>query len=112
MPIQPIDLQTLFLQMNQVSKDQAAGKDAAAGAQANQAAEFIKRAEEESTSVVQSDATEEGVERVKDGTKRSTAREKKRGGKDVPDDGTETDSGVEEEVVKDPNLGHHIDISG
>ena len=108
MAIQPIDLQTLFLQMNQVSKDQAAGKDAEAVTLANQAEEFIKRTEEEATSVVQTDATEEGVERVKDGMKKSTARGKKKGTKG----GDEEVPEAEEEVVKDPNLGHHIDISG
>ena len=112
MAIQPIDLQTLFLQMNQVSKEQAAEKDAEAVSEATKAEAFIKKSEEDSTSVVQTSATEEGVERVKDGMNRPSPRSKKKAAKKEAEAEPEAADGDEDGIFKDPNLGHHIDISG
>jgi hypothetical protein len=111
MPIQPIDLQTLFMGMNQVGKDKASEKDTEALDSTNKAAQFIKKAEEQSKSTVQTDATERGVERVKDGRKKYSGKGKaqERGKEGVEDEATPEEGDAE---FKDPNLGHHIDISG
>jgi hypothetical protein len=111
MPIQPIDLQTLFMGMNQVGKDQASEKDSEALDRTNKAEQFIKKAEEQAKSTVQTEATDRGVERVKDGKKKYSGKEKAQEREEGESEDEEA-SGKADPEFKDPNLGHHIDISG
>lgn len=107
MPIKPIDLQTLFLQMNQVSKEQAAAKDGAVLQQSIQGAVLAKKREDEVKSV-QKPQAEEGSGRIADRESGTAAEEEAEGRKR----GSESGEPEEPEVVKDPDLGRRIDIQG
>jgi hypothetical protein len=106
--IQPIDLQTLFMRLNQVGKEQAAQKEAAHVAQEAQGSEIAKRSQDQSHSVNETKDLEEGLEGVKDG---------EQGGEET-EEGSEEQSQKDEadkakrKVFQDPALGTKIDISG
>jgi hypothetical protein len=112
MAIQPIDLQTLFSQMDKVGKSQAAAKDGLTVQQNIHGIENQRKLEENVQSVNEAQNTGEGAEAIND--KNYKRRE---GGK--PDEDKEKEKSEEEKaeekknsVIKDPALGRNIDISG
>ena len=108
MAIQPIDLQTLFTQLDKVGKEQAAQKDGSAIQQALQGAQAQKKAEEQIQSVNEAQNMGEGAERVKDrNTRKRQSDSGKRGHAETSEE-EEPDA----EVIRDPSLGTHIDVSG
>ncbi len=112
MPIKPIDLQTLFMQMGQVNKQQAMEKDGITARQILQGTNAEQKALQDSKSVHLTEDDEKQSGGVKNNEeKKSPSGEgdaQKKQGKDhdakQPSD--------EKEVVKDPKLGGHIDITG
>jgi hypothetical protein len=109
MAIQPIDLQTLFTQIDKVGKEQANLKDGVHIQDSLQGAQIQKKTEERVRTVNESQDTGEGAERVKDRNAR------KGGGEASGQDGRE--GGAEDEardpsVIRDPDLGMNIDVSG
>ncbi|MBN2354345.1 MAG: hypothetical protein JXD23_17375 [Spirochaetales bacterium] len=102
MPILPIDLQTLFAQMNQVGKEQSTLKEGAAIQSSMQGMGVVKQAEQRDSSVNESQNVGEGVESLKNEGKKQ--REKSRGKK------REREKEEKKEYFSDPALGHHIDI--
>jgi len=109
MPLLPIDLQTMFSQMTQVGKEQAALKDTAPQYQFAQATQIVKKAEEADNAVNQSREVGEGPDKVKESERRSRRR---RGGRQQAGGEKETPSGEERQVFSDPDLGHHVDVVG
>ena len=109
MSIKPIDLQTLFVKMDEVSKDQALAKEHSALQQSQAARSQVVREleddrrvsgapeEKELTPVKDEDSEESG----KRGRKRNKNGKKLREAK--------TDS---REIVTDPEVGRHVDLSG
>jgi len=111
MAIQPIDLQTLFSQLDKVGKAQAEQKEGLQIQQALQGALDQQKTDERIRSVNETQQTGEGAERVKDRTRRREGEHKgseKRG--DGRDEGAEEEADAE--VIRDPNLGRNIDVSG
>ncbi|MAG13892.1 MAG: hypothetical protein CMN78_04790 [Spirochaetales bacterium] len=121
MPIQPIDLQTLFMRLNQVGKEQAAQREAAHVAQTQQGSEIARRAEEQAHTVNETRDLEYGPEAVEDEEQKSK-RESKRGGErggqregqgeESKEQPAEQSHGTKKEIFKDPDLGTKIDIIG
>lgn len=109
MPLLPIDLQTLFSQANQVSKEQAIQKEAAPLAQSQQGAQMVQKTEQRDNAVNETNDQEEGPEQVKDRARRGADRKRrapaeKRGAKAPP-------VPPARDVVRDPALGRNIDIT-
>ena len=106
MPILPIDLQTLFTQMTQVGKDQSAQKDSQIQQQVFQASQIVKKTEEADNSVnIANEIKNELDEITADAKGNNSQKRNKKGAKEEP---TEENK----EIYTDPDLGHHIDISG
>jgi hypothetical protein len=108
MAIQPIDLQTLFTQLEKVAKTQSAQKEGLAIQQTMQGIENQKKTEEHIQEI--SEAREEGEgERVNDQNRR-----KQREGPDGEKrkNGEAEEDGEERAVIRDPTLGRNVDISG
>jgi len=105
MSIQPIDLQTLFLKMSQVGKDQAVEKESAILQQAAKGSEIEKRNQHSDTSVNKADNSDEGPEKTKDEKEHSgqSHDKRKRNKNSMYED---------KEILTDPDLGKNIDISG
>jgi hypothetical protein len=111
MPIRPIDLQTLLMQMSQVGRDQAIEKDGPALASAIQGAVAQKKEDESKESVRKAEDAKEGPEPVKDRRGRTKGKGSKAGeGGEGAEGGP--DDGPHEEVVRDPSLGNRVDLSG
>ncbi len=108
MPVTPLDLQTLFSQINQVGKEQAAQKEGAVLQQSMQANTMVKQAQVKDKTVNEAKEPDPEAVKVKDEKKNKTSLKKQteeRKGEEKKED-------AEREVVKDPALGTHIDISG
>lgn len=107
MPIKPIDLQTMFLQLGQVGKQQAAEKDGAL-LHAHLHGEQVHKTETEAAKAVQRpEDAQTATESIKDEDGSGQAdqgNEKRREEDDSPEKRVET--------ISDPALGGHIDISG
>ncbi len=111
MPIKPIDLQTLFMQLNQVSREQAAAKEGAMLQQSIQGAVLQKKQDDE-VKAVRRPVADEGTGKIRDRESRAPAGgEGEAQGEEGKAAGEEAESG-EPEIVRDPNLGRRIDISG
>lgn len=111
MPIRPIDLQTLLMQMAQVGRDQAIEKDAPALQSALQGAAAKAKDLEAKEGVKKAEDSKEGPMPVKD--RRSRGHEARGEGEEGK--GTEEADSEEkgrDEVVRDPSLGNRVDLSG
>ena len=108
MPIQPIDLQTLFAHINQVGKDQAVLKEGLAAQQEAHAKELIKETIHQDESINKSTKTDEENQKINDEDK--TGNQNKKGA------GKQKEKAPEEKkkinIFTDPDLGKNIDISG
>jgi len=110
MAIQPIDLQTLFTQLDKVAKTQTAQREGLALQQAIQGVQIQRKTEEHIQSVNETQNTgDDGVEKVKDqGSRRQeSGEEKKKKAGQKESEQEETPS----PVLYDPRLGRNIDIS-
>ena len=110
MPIRPIDLQTLLMQMSQVGRDQAIEKDGPALQSAMQGAVLQKKEIESKEAVRLPEGTKEGTAPIKDRAGRS--RERGSSGGAASEDEGEQREAPREEIVRDPSLGNRVDLSG
>jgi hypothetical protein len=107
MSIKPLDLQTMFVRMNEVSKTQSQTQQAAALQQSDEARKLAQQELMQDSSVP---ATKEGKEAQK-------VDEKEHGSGNKEESRPNTSSPKDEEkkkktIVQDPEMGTHIDISG
>ena len=105
MPLLPIDLQTVFSQVNQVGRDQALQQQASPQAQAQAAAELVREAQAKDAQVNETRSAGEGAEPVKEREGRKGGRRRPRGREAQP-------APARRPVFSDPELGRHVDISG
>jgi hypothetical protein len=108
MPLLPIDLQTLFSQANQVSKEQAIQKEAAPLAQSLQGALMAQKTEQRDNAVNETHDQEEGPEQVKDRSRRGAGRKRRQTGEKRA---ARPAAPPARDIVQDPNLGRNIDIT-
>jgi hypothetical protein len=111
MAIQPIDLQTLFTQLDKVAKNQTAQKEGLHIQQALQGDQIQKKTDERIQSVNESQDTGEGAEIIRD---RNSRKKREKEGQDREGTGK---SPLEETrdapgIFRDPELGRNIDLSG
>jgi hypothetical protein len=113
MAIQPIDLQTLFSQMEKVGKEQSGLKEGAQLQRAILGATEQKKLDEKVKSISETPDTGEGMEKITD----KQGRRERKDARDFPgregsDSTGENPAGDQTEVVKDPALGKNVDLSG
>jgi len=113
MPIRPIDLQTLLMQMTQVAHDQAVEKDGPILQSAMHEAAVQKKEIETKESVRRVEEPKDGVRAVKDrqGRQRPKGGQGRAGGAEQAGEEEEVEA-PREEVVRDPTLGNRVDLSG
>jgi len=115
MAIQPIDLQTLFTQMDKVAKTQAAQREGFAMQQAIQGEEIQRKKEEYIQSVNQTQDMGEGTQKVKDkGDREQEGKRKKKEnqqGQEKARDGNPEDEKTAASFFRHPFMGRNIDIS-
>ncbi len=108
MSIKPIDLQTLFLKMDQVSKEQSLARDQAANQQAAAARAQVAKELQQDHQVVKTPENSEALEVKEDESKNEQEESRRKKGNDENEADTENDR----EIVTDPHIGRHVDLSG
>ncbi|MDR1972277.1 MAG: hypothetical protein LBQ46_10205 [Treponema sp.] len=111
MAIQPIDLQTLFTQVEKVGKTQASQKEGVLIQQAIQSVQIQRRTDENIQSVNEAQDTGRGTEEISD----RNARRRQAGEEDGHGDrdgGEEGEGKPKVPVFRDPALGRYIDFTG
>lgn len=109
MPLQPIDLQTLFAHMNQVGREQAALKGAAVAQQEIRGQELAKETLQKDETVQHTDELQEEAAKVREkqqeggGAHHEEERKRK---------GEQAEEKRKKHYFEDPALGKNIDISG
>jgi len=107
MAITPIDLQTLFTQLDKVGKTQASQKEGLAIQQSIQGVELQKKTNEQIQQINEAQNTGEGAEKINDHGGGYGQNKKNNGKKkEQKEEEKETVS-----VFNDPSLGKNIDIS-
>jgi hypothetical protein len=110
MAIQPIDLQTLFTQMDKVGKAQSVQREGAQIQASLQGVESQRKIEEMVQSVNEAQNTGEGTEGINDHTGRGGEGQGRKGKAPGEEEGAETEKHAE--IIRDPALGRNIDFSG
>jgi len=112
MAIQPIDLQTLFTQLDKVAKSQAMQREGQQIQESIQQIQIQRRNEQNIQSVNQSQDLGGEAETIKD-EKRHGGRENNGGARKKQQEDEELSMAEEErDLIRDPALGRNIDISG
>ncbi len=111
MPVQPIDLQTLFAHLNQVGKQQSALKEGAVLQQSVKGNEMVKETQHKDKSVNTTKNADSENEKIKDsesggGGAGMKGEEEEEKGKEEPA------QKKKKQYFSDPALGKNIDISG
>jgi hypothetical protein len=112
MAIQPIDLQTLFTQLDKVGKDQTAQKEGVQIKQALQGDQIQRKTDERIRSVNESQDMGEGTEAVNDRSPRQHPGKEKQDLQGQAPAGETGETSYNEEFFRDPDLGKNIDLSG
>ena len=108
MSIQPIDLQTLFVRLSQVGREQSALKQAIAQNQAVTGSEIAQRSQDAGHTVRETSEVSEGPETVNEDETNQTGERGYSGNEsETRDDDAEQDS-----EFRDPDLGQNIDLTG
>jgi hypothetical protein len=112
MAIQPIDLQTLFTQIDKVGKEQMNQKEGVYLQSVLQNAQHQKKTEERFHSVTELQNTGDGAERIKDRNSRRQGGGHAPGRNPDEEDAPGSEDEDEPSIIRDPALGKNIDISG
>jgi hypothetical protein len=108
MAIAPIDLQTIFSQVDKVARTQMAQREGQALQQAIQGTVLQRKTEEQINQVNEAQNTGEGADKINDNNQRQNSGKKNDGKKKDEKDNEEED---QFSVLSDPCLGKKIDIS-
>jgi hypothetical protein len=108
MAISPIDLQTLYSQVDKVGKQEAAQKEGTALLQSIQQAKIQQDTDERIRSVNEAQDTGEGAEGVRDKNGGKAGRE---GSGRHREEAEEKAEAADDTVIRDPDLGRNIDVS-
>lgn len=110
MAILPIDLQTLYTQLDKIGKSQVQQQQMAHAAREQDMAKNIRKADERLKTVHTVETDDESIGVVHD--RESTGEEYQSAQNQKPKTESETTVEEEKEIIRDPSLGKHIDISG
>jgi hypothetical protein len=108
MALQPIDLQTLFVRLSTVGREQSAMKQAVAQNQLVAGEEIAQRSQDLRHTVRETDEVSEGPETVSD----DQSGQKQNAGEKEKQAHHEEEQAGDDEVFRDPDLGHFVDLSG
>ena len=107
MPFLPIDLQTVFSQMNSVGREQAVQRDLPPQNQTFVASQIVQETRQQDTSVNQTRDVGSGLESIREEKQREG---KKRKSADQKEETATSER--DEKFFRDPALGTHVDIVG
>lgn len=108
MAVNPIDLQAIFSQMNQVGKQESAAKDSEIIRQDQANLVVDKESIKNSEYIPESKDISEGAGKIKDNEKENNPKKRKK----KNDEKKISKNDKNDENLKDPELGQKIDIIG
>jgi len=109
MSLKPLDLQTLFVKMNEVSKSVAASENAASQLQ-DKEAEKLKKENQKRIDQVNETEEEKADRKIKDQESKSGRKSSDNKSKITEKKKTKEESG-KKIFIEDSDMGQHIDIS-
>ena len=109
MAITPIDLQTIFTQVDKVSRAQLAEREGQALSQRIQGAEVQRKTEEQINQINETQNTGEGADKIKD--RNPDGSQRQGGGSKEKKNKEEKEAEGKLSVVSNPFLGNKVDIS-
>lgn len=112
MALQPIDLQTLFVRLGQIGKEQAALKESSVLEQEARGNEMAKRARLRDESVNQTNELEDESGKIREKEEGSTTGSHTGEGGGGGEKSEEEREKRAKNIFEDPALGKNIDISG
>ena len=113
MAVNPIDLQAVFSQMNQVGKQEALNKDSEVIRQDQAALIVSKEGTKDAEEIPETKDLSEGSGKIKDKEKgNNPENNEKDSDKNKKDIKMKKNEGKETDNMKDPDLGQNIDILG
>ena len=111
MGIAPLDLQTLFSQVDKVGKQQAAQREGQALQQSIQGVQLQRKADEQVQQVSQTPNFGEGADKVKDRGPNHGGEQPGSGKQKSQNKNSNDDEQPQASFLSDPNLGKKINIS-
>ncbi len=108
MSIKPIDLQSLFAKMDEVSREQAYAKEHSTLQQSHAARTQVARELEEDRRVTESSG-DEGLDKIKDDESSKQNADYKRNGSEGKNTSGDKKGRT---IIKDQDVGQHIDLEG
>ncbi len=112
MPVNPIDLQAIFSQMNQVSKQESLVKESEVMRQDQAALLVNKEGTKDAEDIPLTKDLSEGSGKIKDKEKGNNPRNKNNAKEDEDNLKMKKEDADDLENIKDPDLGQNIDIVG
>jgi hypothetical protein len=112
MSIRPIDLQTMFMGMNEVSRKQAIAQEAAAHKQAVEDASIAKDSKTNDERVGKIEEFPDGPPAIDNQKPENRRRQPRSRAKLAAAESTKPESETTEAPLRDPDLGNTIDIVG
>ncbi|MGO8694610.1 MAG: hypothetical protein ACLQMF_13190 [Rectinemataceae bacterium] len=100
------------MQQSQVAREQSVGKDGVLLAQAMQGAAAQKKQVEAKDDVTRPEEPKEGTAAIKEGSGEASGGAIAQHKEEEDEEGEKTEEAQKEEVVRDPDLGTHIDLTG
>ncbi|MCL2558155.1 MAG: hypothetical protein FWE09_06720 [Treponema sp.] len=107
MAIQPIDLQAIFAQLDNLARTQLAQREGVALQQAMQGVQIQRKADEQAKTVSEAQDLGDGVEKARDEGRKKRDEEEEKGKNAKANDSDATRPGV----FKDLGLGKNVDIN-
>ncbi|HAK44867.1 MAG TPA: hypothetical protein DCO79_02950 [Spirochaeta sp.] len=109
MSVSPLDLQVLYSNLKIVGQQKAAERAAEIAQQDKQAEESIRKADQKNHQVAETKDVETGTEKINEDeqNKREGSSGKEKEKSDEKEKAPE-----DKKFYEDPDIGHHIDISG
>ena len=111
MSVSPLDLQILYSNLKNIGQQQASERGAELAQQDKMAEESARRADENDHKVSETKDVETGAEKINEDEQSSregkSGKEKEKKKKDEKENAPDR-----KKYFEDPDIGHHIDISG
>ena len=111
MAIQPIDLQTLFTQADKAIRSHGTQGDGLSVQQAMHGVQIERKTGEQSQIVQEAQKQGEGVEKTKDRKRGQNSESNSEQEQNENEETEEASVQQDNSVIRDPSLGHNIDIS-
>jgi len=110
MPLQPMDIQVLFLRLDTIGRESTAQQQAAAQGQDVAGKELAKQSQDRARQVSRAESLPDGAERVKD----DNSEEEQERAADYGSSGERDNapSSSTDDTFRDPDIGRTIDLSG